>query len=84
MLSPRGVLWKSYIQHRFKMLRKGMDIYATLKYARLPLNKYIESNRKSDEANKITDNQPSMVYLGVAEFGSNPPIGEDVLGYKDR
>lgn len=74
--SPRGVRWRPYIEHRIRVRRRGLAVYATRKYARLGLDKYIHSNRESDEiAVKITNNRPTMIYLGAAELAPNRPIG---------
>lgn len=54
----------------------GIAAFATKRYAKLELQKYIESNRKVDEiAKKITQNQPSLIFLGGAELNPNRPIG---------
>lgn len=74
--SPRGTIWKSYIQHRLKMLHDGMAAYATRRYARLDLDHYIESNREMDKITvEITNNQPSIIFLGGAPLAPNRPIG---------
>lgn len=55
------------------MLSHGI---ATRKYARLHLDKYTHSNRVCDEiAKSITQNKPSMVYIGDANLNPNRPIG---------
>ena len=74
--SPRGEDYWEYIQHRMKMLPNGIAAYATRQYARLSLDKYIQTNRECDEiAVNITQNQPSAVYIGAAELHPNRPIG---------
>ena len=58
------------------MRRKGMAVYATEKYARIKFDKYIQSNREYDEtAKKLTNNKPSLIFLGAAELHSSRPIG---------
>jgi len=53
-----------------------MATYATRQYARLSLDTYIEGNRESDEtAKRMTDNQPTLVYLGAAQMPANRPFG---------
>lgn len=53
-----------------------MAVYATQKYARLSFDKYVESNRASDQfAVQLTRKQTSMVYLGAAQMSPNSPIG---------
>lgn len=67
--------YKSYIQHQIKMLTKGIAAYATRKYARLLLDKYIQSNRESDNsAVKLTKGKPKMFCLSNAELAPNLPI----------
>lgn len=74
--SPRGVFWKSYVQHRLKMFEDGLATYANQKYARLSLDKYIESNRAIDRiAARLTNKQKSIIYIGAAEISPNSPIG---------
>lgn len=74
--SPRGPQWKSFTEHKIKMLCEGLATYTRRKYTQLKLNKYIESNRESDmSANHITKNLPSCVYMGDATMPSNSPIG---------
>lgn len=74
--SPRGQQWRLYIQHRIRMLRSGMATYARPKYARLSLDKYIQTNRAMDTiAKKITNNEPSIIYIGAAQMAPNSPIG---------
>lgn len=74
--SPRGSQYLNYIQHRMRMLPNGIAAYATKQYAKLNLDKYIQSNRESDEiAVEITQNQPSLIYMGGAELHPNRPIG---------
>jgi len=74
--SPKGSRWRDYLQHRIKMLFKGMAVYATQKYARLDLDKYIKSNRAMDKiALQVTKNQPTIVHIGAAELAPNRPIG---------
>lgn len=76
MPSPRGVHWRSYIEQRARLLHRGLAAYATRRYARHDLHHYIESNRESDKvAAMITNNMPTMIYLGAAEMSSNRPIG---------
>lgn len=76
MPSPRGRYWRSYIENRMRLLRRGLDAYATQQYARHDLHHYIESNRESDKvAAIITNNMPTMIYLGGAEMSPNRPIG---------
>lgn len=49
MPSPKGLYWKYYIEHRLRILKKGIEVYTTAKYTRLQFDKYIESNRVSDK-----------------------------------
>ncbi|RYE16423.1 MAG: hypothetical protein EOP45_17535 [Sphingobacteriaceae bacterium] len=68
--------YKSFIQHQISMFTDGMAAYATRQYARLSLDKYIQSNRESDKtAVKLTKKKRSIVYLGNAEMSPNRPIG---------
>ena len=74
--SPRGELWMLYIELQMHLLPIGIATFGTRKYARLLLDKYIESNRESDETAKlITENRPSLIMLGGAELHPSRPIG---------
>lgn len=76
MPSPRGELWMNYVIQQMYLLPTGMAAFATRQYGRLLLDKYIQSNRESDEtAKEITGNEPSLVMLGGAELNPNRPIG---------
>lgn len=76
MPSPRGPHWKSFIEHKTKMLCDALATYTRRKYTQLKLNKYIESIRESDmSANYITKNLPTCVYMGDASMPANSPIG---------
>lgn len=58
------------------MLTEGMEAYPTRKYARLLLDKYIESTREIDNiAVKLTKKKPAIVHLGYAEMSPNRLIG---------
>lgn len=75
MPSPRGVHWHSYVQHRLKMFEAGLAAYANQTYARLGLDKYIESNRVIDKiAAKLTNKKKSIIYIGSAEISPNSII----------
>lgn len=75
MPSPRGVNWRSYVQHRLRMFEAGFVAYANQKYARFALDKYIESNSAIDKiAARLTNKQKSIVYIGAAEISPNSPI----------
>lgn len=74
--SPRGVSWRDYIDEQMYLLPAGIEAFATRKYGRHLLDKYIRSNREADAtAKKITQNQPSLIMLGAAELNPNRPIG---------
>lgn len=74
--SPRGASWWLYICQQMKLMPTGIDAFATRKYGRVLLDKYIESNREADEtAKEVTQNEPSLVMLGGAELHPNRPIG---------
>lgn len=75
--SPKGShVWKWYLDFRFAMMTPGFAVYATRKYARLSFDKYVESNRASDQyAYQLTRGEPTMIYLGAAEMAPNSPIG---------
>lgn len=59
MPSDMGANWWTYICHRLRTLEKGMDAYASDKYTRLALDKYIESNRVCDLVAGIVTNHKS-------------------------
>ncbi|XP_031639647.1 uncharacterized protein LOC116351649, partial [Contarinia nasturtii] len=74
--SPRGSTWKAYILHRIKMLRMGMQAYATRKYARLDLDHHIKATKTSDKvAMRVTNNKPSWIWIGAGEMAPNRPWG---------
>lgn len=76
MPSDLGANWWDYIQHRLKMLKQGIEAYASDKYTRLSLDKYIESNKVCDSvANMLVNNQPALIHFGAAEMAPNRPIG---------
>lgn len=76
MPSPQGVLWMDYVQHRLRMMKPGLSVFANRRYARLAFDKYIESHREQDFlARKITKNQPSLIFVGGVEMAPNSPIG---------
>lgn len=75
MPSPLGRHWLDYIHHRLKMLKKGMEVYATSKYTRLGLDKHIESYRAIDQlAGKMVNYQPALIFIGNGETPMNSPI----------
>lgn len=75
MPSPLGQNWLHYVHHRLKMLKDGIDAYASPQYTRLALDKYIESTRAVDQIiGKLTNNEPSIVFLGNGETPPNSPI----------
>lgn len=75
MPSPLGRHWLHYTHHRLKMMKKGMDVYATPKYTRLRFEKYIRTVRASDEkAGELVNYKPSIIFFGAAETPPNSPI----------
>lgn len=73
--SPRGKYWRSYVYHRLEMMEDGLDTYATRQYARLELDKYIESTRAVDKtAASLTNKLPSLIFIGAAEIAANSII----------
>ena len=74
--SPRGARYRDYIRQQMYLLPTGIAAFATRQYGRLMLDKYIQSNRESDEtAKRITNNLPSLIMLGGAELHPSRPIG---------
>lgn len=75
MPSPLGRHWLLYIKHRLKMLRKGVHVYTKAKYARLNLDRYIQTNRLVDKvAIMLTENRPSLIHFGAAKISPNLPF----------
>lgn len=75
MPSPMGPHWRTYIEHRLRMLVNGMAVYATDGYSHLRMDKYIESNRALDTiARKLTNNKPSVVFIGASELSPSSII----------
>lgn len=59
------------------MMQDGLAVYAQRRYARLSLDKYIESQRESDYlAKSLTKNKPSLFTIGDADLPANSPIGK--------
>jgi hypothetical protein len=69
--SPRGASWRSYIEHRLRMMENGIETYTVKQYARLGLDKHIEWYRAIDKiVGKLVSNQSAIVYIGAG--GSTP------------
>lgn len=77
MPSPMGPHWQSYIHHRLRMLKNGIDAYASDRYCRLRMDKYIMENRVLDQitGKLLGRNGRAIVYLGAADMHPNSPIG---------
>lgn len=75
MPSPRGNSWVHYLQHRLRMIERGIDTYSTRNYARLSLDKHIEWHRAIDKmAGKLCRHKPSIIYMGTGEIPANCPF----------
>lgn len=76
MPSPRDNSWLHYIEHRIRMSRNGIDTYTQRCYARLQLDKHIESNRAIDRiAGKLVAKKSALIHMGAAEpCHPNSPI----------
>lgn len=73
--SPLGRRWHHYIQHKLRMLSQSMDVYATDVYARLSLDRHIETSRTIDEmCKRLVDYQPAIVFFGTGNTAPNSPI----------
>lgn len=71
MPSPQGTSWRSYIEHRLRVMEAGIEAYTIRSYARLQLDKHIEWHRAIDKkAGKLVNHKPSIVYIGAG--GSTP------------
>lgn len=69
-------VWKEYIKLRLEMMEDEFSVYATRKYARIDFDHYLCSNRATDKlAVKVTNNEPSVIYMGTGFSGSNRPFG---------
>lgn len=76
MPSVRNMDWQNFIRHKLKLFHLGMMTYARRWYARLSLDKYIWTNRISDEmAKSYTKNQPSLFALGSVGMSPSSPFG---------
>lgn len=75
--SPKGAdSYENYIQHRIRMLTPAMQVYGQRKFVKLSLDKYIEENRASDRiALRLTENRPTIAFIGSATMAANSPIG---------
>lgn len=76
MPSPRGgTTWYFYIEHRLNMMNAGIECYTTKSYARLRLDKHIQSYRAIDKlAGKLVNHKPALVYIGSGGQAANSPI----------
>ena len=75
MPSEMGDDWWDYVCHRLKFMQRGMDVYATDKYTRLSLDKYIRSNQVCDNvAGMLTRHEPCIVHFGNATMAPNRAI----------
>jgi len=75
MPSDMGIYWWDYICHRLRTMKRGMDVYATDKYTRLNLDKYILSNRVCDNvAVMMTNNKSCLAHYGGAQIAPNRPM----------
>lgn len=73
--SPIGQNWLDYIRHRVKMMKKGMEAYATAKYARLGADKHIQSQRAVNRiAGKLVNYRPALIFMGNVDASPNSPI----------
>lgn len=72
MPSPKGTgIWKDYIEHRLRVMNDGIEAYTDKRYARLGLDKHIESVRAVDKvADTIHLGERSLICLGAS--GSTP------------
>lgn len=75
MPSPHGVYWAAYIQHRLHVMQCGIEQYATRSYARLRLDKHIQSHRAMDKLTGfLCNHKPAIVMLGAGAQIPNSPI----------
>lgn len=71
MPSPQGTSWRSYIEHRLRVMEAGIEAYTIRPYARLRLDKHIEWHRAIDKkAGKLVNHKASIIYIGSG--GSTP------------
>lgn len=75
MPSDMGANWWDYICHKLRTMKKGMNVYASDKYTRLSLDKYILSNRVCDNfAVMVTNNKSCIVHYGGVQMSPNRPL----------
>lgn len=76
MPSPRCSSWFSYIEHRLNMMNMGIETYTCRSYARLSLDKHIESHRTLAQiAAKLVNHASAIIFLGASGSTSpNSPI----------
>lgn len=71
MPSPQNTSWRHYIEHRLRMSTNGIETYTQRCYARLGLDKHMESKRAIDKiAGKLVNHKPAIIYIGAG--GSTP------------
>lgn len=76
MPSPRGSSWFHYIDHRLKMMNMGIETYTCRSYARLRLDKHMESQRTIAQiAAKLVNHLAAIIFMGASGSTSpNSPI----------
>lgn len=42
--SSKGVTWMNYVRYRLNVLGAGIDVYASVAYARIRFDHYVETN----------------------------------------
>lgn len=72
MPSPRCSSWYHYIQHRLDVMDDGIENFTCRSYARLRLDKHIESRSALAKiAGKLVHHSAAIIYIGAS--GSTPP-----------
>lgn len=75
MPSPTAIDVWPYIRHRLKFLERGIAVYTKREYASLAFWKYHAIQQRTDTiTRRLTNNCPTLLLIGGAEFSANSPI----------
>ena len=74
--SPNGANWLDYIRHKLKFYKDGVDVFTKRKYARLELDKYIESQRTMERVIEkiVRKGKKTIFFIGSAQMNPSSPI----------
>lgn len=63
------------MRYRLNVLEAGIDVYASVAYARIRFDRIVETNRIVDKvAGKLVNYQSAVIFMGTAQMSPNSPI----------